>query len=108
MNKLLVPLLSLLLADFVAATACVLWTYGLVGWIPVIAENPVSMLIAFDLCIALGVSISWMVHDARQRGVAVWPFVALTLSTGSTGPLLYAILKLRAEARRSELRVAAA
>ena len=96
-RKLLITLLSLVLIDFVAATAYVLWTYGLVGWIPPLFNEPVTMLVTFDLLIALGISTAWMVNDAKRRGVSVWPFIALTLSTGSTGPLLYAILKLRAE-----------
>jgi len=108
MKKLLIPALALTLAEFVAATAYVLWTYGLVGWIPMLMENPVTMLVTFDLLIALGISTAWMVNDARRRGVTVWPFVALVLTTGSTGPLLYAILKLRAEEKAPALRAVAA
>ncbi|MCB9797147.1 MAG: DUF2834 domain-containing protein [Alphaproteobacteria bacterium] len=108
MNKLLVPALSLVLADFLALTGYVLWTYGPVGWIPVVWESSVTLLLTFDLLIALCVSSAWMVTDARRRGVNPWPFLALTLTTGSTGPLLYAILKLRAEERSVQVRAVAA
>ena len=42
-----------------------------------------------DLLILGALSCIWMVTDSRKRGIAVWPFVALTLVAGSFGPLLY-------------------
>lgn len=92
-----IVLLSVLLVDFLAATAFVLWTYGPVGWIPPMVENPATLLAVFDLVIALGIATVWMWTDARSRGVNPWPYLALTATTGSAGPLLYAIQKVRAE-----------
>ncbi len=42
-----------------------------------------------DLVVALLLVLFWMVPDARQKGRNPWPWVALTLTAGSIGPLLY-------------------
>jgi hypothetical protein len=46
-----------------------------------------------DLVIALTLVLTWLVPDARARGVNPWPFVLLTLVAGSFGPLLYLALR---------------
>ncbi len=97
-TRVLPAVLALVLFDFLALTAYVLVTYGPLGWIEPLMDNPVTGLLTFDLLIALGVATAWMWSDARARGVNPWPFVALTATTGSAGPLLYAILRLRARA----------
>ncbi|MCO4772882.1 MAG: DUF2834 domain-containing protein [Deltaproteobacteria bacterium] len=98
MRNLITLALALVLVDFLAATGYVLFTYGLVGWLPMVAENPVTMLLTFDLVINLCVAAGWMVWDAKRRGINPWPFLALTATTGAAGPLLYVILRLRGEA----------
>ncbi len=96
MNKNVLTLfLALTLLEFLGLSAYVVVTYGLVGWIPLLADNPVTLLLTFDLCIALSIATWWMWRDAQARGVTVWPFLALTATTRSAGPLLYAILRLR-------------
>ncbi|MAZ88607.1 MAG: hypothetical protein CL693_13285 [Cellvibrionaceae bacterium] len=42
-----------------------------------------------DLVVALLLVLFWMVPDARKKGRNPWPWVALTLTAGSIGPLLY-------------------
>jgi hypothetical protein len=59
-----------------------------------------------DLLIALSLIVSWMVRDARARGVSALPYVLLTLALGSAGPLVYLIRRLADEPSRS-MRVAA-
>lgn len=86
-----------LLADFVGFTAFTGWVlleYGL-GWIGVALSNPVSTLILVDLCIALSMVLCWIWVDARRRGVSPWPYLVLTVGTGSVGTLLYLLLRER-------------
>ena len=42
-----------------------------------------------DLVIMCVLACIWMGNDARESGLPVWPFVALTVFAGSFGPLLY-------------------
>ena len=53
-----------------------------------------------DLVIALLLACFWMLHDARQRGLSAWPYIAITLVLGSFGPLLYLVAReLRSTSR---------
>ena len=54
-----------------------------------------------DLVIALALNLVWIAHDARARGRRLWPWVCITLATGSFGPLLYLILRDRGNGSRS-------
>ncbi len=86
-----------LLVDFIGFTfftGYVLVEYGL-GWIGVAIANPVSTLILVDLCIALSMVMAWIYVDARRRGVSPWPYLLLTLGTGSVGTLLYLLVRER-------------
>jgi hypothetical protein len=39
--------------------------------------------------IALAMISVWLYRDAKRRGKSATPYIALTLATGSLGPLLY-------------------
>ncbi len=56
-----------------------------------LVSTRLGQLAAFDILISLSLATVWMVRDARRRGVSVLPYLALTLTTGSAGPLLYVI-----------------
>ena len=87
-----------LLVDFVGFTAFtgyILLEYGLTGWIPVAFANPVSTLVTVDLFIALSMVMAWVHADAKARGVNPWPYLLLTLGTGSVGTLLYLLVRER-------------
>lgn len=48
--------------------------------------------ITLDLVIVCTLACFWMVSDARKTGRNPWPFVVITLTGGSFGPLLYVLL----------------
>jgi hypothetical protein len=86
-----------LMVDFVGFTAFngyVLLEYGM-GWINVAFANPVSTLVTVDLFIALSMVLGWVYVDAKRRGVSPWPYIVLTLGTGSVGTLLYLLVRER-------------
>ncbi len=87
-----------LLVDFVGFTAFTGWIllqYGPTGWIPIAFANPVSTLVTVDLFIALSMVMWWVYVDAKARGVSPWPYLVLTLGTGSVGTLLYVLVRER-------------
>lgn len=82
-------LIGFVLADFAALNVYVLSQYGFVGFWQLATANAATILALVDLAIALGLVTVWMVRDARQRGVALAPYLVLTATLGSIGPLLY-------------------
>ncbi|GEM_PF-683119 len=86
-----------LLVDFVAFTAFtgyILLEHGM-GWVDIAFGNSVSTLVTIDLFIALSMVMSWVYVDAKERGVNPWPYLILTLGTGSVGTLLYLLVRER-------------
>lgn len=63
--------------------------YGYVGFFPAALVNSASQQVFCDLIVALSLVSTWMVRDARQRGINVAPYLFLTVAIGSFGPLLY-------------------
>ena len=85
--------LGIVLADFAALTAWAVYTHGVVGLFELATANLATLTVFADLCIALTLIISWMWSDAKARGVSAAPYIILTLTLGSVGPLLYLILR---------------
>ncbi len=90
MNKTQIGL-GVVLLDFSIFTAYVVYQYGYVSFFQQALANAVSAQIFIDLCIALTMVIAWMWRDARARGISPIPFVVLTLTLGSIGPLAYLV-----------------
>jgi hypothetical protein len=84
-------LLCGVLAAFGGLSAYVAYIHGLGGMWELMTANGVTMLLTIDLSIALTMASVWMWNDARDRGVSPIPYVLLTLTAGSVGPLLYLI-----------------
>ena len=91
--------LAVVLLAFLALTAVALAEYGYVGFLEIAAANSVTRLLFVDLVICLALIAVWMVRDARNRGIAWWPFVLIAALLGSAGPLLY-LLRRPAERAR--------
>ncbi len=89
--------LGTVLAAFAALNVYVIAASGL-GGLDVLIEraNAWTVLLAVDLAISLGLVCTWVVADARERGVSPVPYVLLTVATGSIGPLLYLLFGRRA------------
>ena len=84
-------ILGIVLADFAALTAWAVYTHGVIGIFALATSNLATATVFADLTIALSLIIAWMWNDARARGVSPIPYVVLTLTLGSVGPLLYLI-----------------
>lgn len=84
-------LLTIVLVDFLALTA---WAIAEVGFVQIFAgllDNPGSVQVGVDLLLAIGMIAAWMWVDARKHGLTVAPYLLLTATLGSIGPLLYLI-----------------
>jgi hypothetical protein len=81
--------LTTTIALFGALTAAALWQTGILGIIDWHVKSFGGGQVFTDLVIALTLAMVWMWHNAKATGRKVWPWLALTLATGSFGPLLY-------------------
>jgi len=93
--------LSSLLVAFAGFEAWVVAEYGIVGLFAAVLANSATILAFVDLCIALGMVSVWIVLDARERGVSPLPYLAMTLTLGSVGPLAYLIRREGLQPARS-------
>jgi hypothetical protein len=59
----------------------------------VVGVNAWSAVLVTDLAIALAMVCVWVYRDAKRRGKSPAPYIALTLATGSIGPLLYLLVR---------------
>ena len=70
-----------------------LYALTMTGWDGFVSfldgANGWTVLAVTDLFIALGLVSVWIVKDAKARGKSAAPYVLLTLTTGSIGPLVY-------------------
>lgn len=56
-----------------------------------------TVQVFLDLIIALSLVIWWMWQDAQQHDIAPLPYIVLTLTLGSIGPLLYLVRRFGKE-----------
>jgi hypothetical protein len=105
MNARLVLLVAVLVG-FSAQTAHALVTLGYVGFFEQVLGTLAGRQVLVDIVIACGLILFWLVDDARARGRAWLPYVALTLVLGSIGPLAYLIHR-ELRAARAPTRAAA-
>ncbi len=80
-----------LLIGFAAYSGYVVYQYGYIGLFEQGLANAATIQVFLDLTIALGLVMLWMWRDARTQGIAPLPYVLLTLTLGSIGPLLYLV-----------------
>jgi Protein of unknown function DUF2834 len=90
-------LLAVVLADFLCLTGYAVYVHGIVGLFQLVTANLATLTAFVDLCIALSLISVWMWNDARARGLSPLPYVVLTLTLGSVGPLLYLLRREMSE-----------
>jgi Terpene cyclase DEP1 len=85
--------LILVLAGFGVLTTLALMDVGYFGIIEPHFRSWGEAQVLADLVILAVLACVWMTNDARERGLASWPFVLITLVAGSFGPLLYLLVR---------------
>jgi hypothetical protein len=86
-------LLLVTLILFGALTAAALWQHGYWGIFEPHFKSFGGAQVFVDLVIALTLVLVWMWRDAKASGRNIWPWIALTLATGSFGPLFYLLTR---------------
>ena len=82
-------LVAIVLADFLALNAYVVYQYGYVGFIDQVLSSLAGVAMLVDLTIALSLVAVWMWNDAKARGISPIPYLVVSLFLGSVGPLAY-------------------
>lgn len=80
------------LIAFLALTAVAVLQHGYVGIFAHQFQNFAGIQVLADLVIALALFLVWLWQDAKAAGRNPWPWVLLTLATGSIGALVYVLL----------------
>ena len=88
-----VAMIGVVILAFGGLTGKALWEVGLWGIIEPHFRSWGAAQVFTDLVIMGLLGCVAMVADARRRGVAAWPWVVLTLATGSFGPLIYLLVR---------------
>lgn len=92
--KKIAPRLLLVLAalvPFLVFSVYVVETEGYFGFITLALRERWGMQMLIDLGISLFLFGTWMRRDARERGIAAWPYLALCVAFGSIGALGYLV-----------------
>ncbi len=83
-------LAAIALAAFLPYSLWVVYTAGPVGFLPLAWREPWGMQLLLDLVLAVSIALSWLVPDAKRRGLAWWPYVAFS-ALGSPTLLFYLV-----------------
>lgn len=91
MNGKSLLLIAVLLA-FGALSARALIDHGYLGIFAFHFTSTAGMQVITDLVIVCVLAMVWIMVDARRSGRTAWPYLLLTLTAGSFGPLLYLLI----------------
>ena len=83
--------LALVFLAHTALTVYVVANHGYVGFLVEVLSSWPGIQVMADLTIALFLVMGWMLVDARKHGLLVAPYLVVTLTFGSLGPLAYLI-----------------
>ena len=85
---------ALLLAVLLPFAAFSAWVVVEYSYLEIFTDHfikPTGMQVIIDLVIAISLALFWMIADARKRNITVWPFVLISGTLGSIGPLAYLV-----------------
>ena len=88
---------EVVLVAFLIFSVYVVYHYGYIGLFEQALANAATIQVFLDLTIALSLVTIWMWFDARERGVSAVPYILLTLTLGSIGPLVYLVRRFAKE-----------
>ena len=91
MNGKSLALIAVLLA-FGALSARAMLDHGYLGIFAFHFTSTAGMQVITDLVIVCVLAMIWIFVDARRSGRMAWPYLLLTLTAGSFGPLLYLLV----------------
>ncbi|WP_157069041.1 hypothetical protein [Sandaracinus amylolyticus] len=89
--RMIVPLL--VLVPFALFSGMVVLEEGYLGFFSVAREEPWGMQMLIDLAICFVLVLRGLAKDARERGLALWPWVIGTVLFGSIAPLGYLVYR---------------
>jgi hypothetical protein len=78
-----------ILVPFSALSLYAIAEVGYMGLFNYQLHSPAGWQVLTDLVIALVLVLSWLIPEAQKSGRNPWPWVGVTLLTGSFGPLLF-------------------
>mgnify|MGYP001815876036 CR=1 len=81
-----------ILIPFTLLTVYAVMEVGYIGIFDYHRHSPAGWQVFTDLVIALVLVLLWLIPEARRNGRSPWPWVVLTLVSGSFGPLLYLLV----------------
>lgn len=82
-----------MLIPFLILTLYAVIDVGYIGIFDYNRHSSAGWQVFSDLVIALILVSCWMIKDAKKTGRSPWPWLAITLTLGSIGPLLYLALR---------------
>ena len=80
------------LIPFLVLTAYAVLEVGYVGIFQYHLPSPAGWQVFADLVISLMLLLTFLVPDARAKGLNIWPWVIGTFFLGSISPLIYLAL----------------
>ncbi len=89
MNIPRVALILLVLVPFSIFTTELVVTTGYLGFIELAEREPWGLQMLLDLGIALSLFVTWMLRDAKERGIPRWPYAIACVLLGSPAALVY-------------------
>ena len=89
---------EVILIAFSVFTLYAVYQHGYIGIFQQALVNTATVQVFLDLTIALSLVILWIWQDAQKQDIAPLPYILLTLTLGSIGPLLYLVRRLGKDA----------
>ena len=89
MTRTIVPLVVLVL--FGGFTGVLLVEDGFPALIALVLRERLALQMLLDITIAIVLFLTWMIPDAKKRGIPAWPYVVTCLFLGSIGALAYLV-----------------